>query len=99
MQESAFQWHIGGIDPDDPTLHIRLAVMGLRDGSSGSSQTTTEDTDPVLSAEVQFKMPHTTLSRTMVECSIEPKTGDGEVKKLFVNNLCMSGNYCADSQL
>ena len=93
-QENAFQWRIAGIEPDDAARHLRLAVVESQDDPSPKAK----DAAPVLCAEVQFTLPHSTLSKTLVEGRIEPKTGvDAVAKNLLVDEQCRSGNYSADS--
>eukprot|EP00803_Ostreobium_quekettii_P004646 evm.model.scf_1482.3 EVM.evm.TU.scf_1482.3 scf_1482:22877-31866(-) len=100
-EENAFQWRLAGIDPEEPPRHLRLAVAESwdRPGPNSSQSLSRDDSPPTLCAEVRFVMPHTTLSRTIVEAAVEPKYSDGSAaKNLLWEKMSLSGDYAADTR-
>ncbi|GMH42115.1 hypothetical protein BSKO_10034 [Bryopsis sp. KO-2023] len=102
-QASAFQWRVPVVYPEDGVRHLRLAVMDDRAAEN-------QDAYKHLSAEVNFVMPHTTLSGTALQGWVEKREREeagfesfGEedestaiCKSLFCDSMCVSGQYAAD---
>eukprot|EP00803_Ostreobium_quekettii_P005061 evm.model.scf_470.2 EVM.evm.TU.scf_470.2 scf_470:20653-21958(+) len=98
-EDNAVQWRIARIQPDHPPQHLQLSVAEMQDERlPGSSQKPAEDDKPPhLCVEVQFVVPHSTLSQTIVEGRVETRHSDGlAAKNLLRKETCLSDDYRAD---
>lgn len=101
-QANAFQWRIPVIYPEDGVRHFRLVV------TDDSADKTKEDSFN-LSADINFVIPHTSLSGTTIHGWIEKKGGaddfhenfdesEGSMvyRRVFCDKMCITGAYVAN---